>query len=79
MRPIRIRFAASPSTAALTSEIANAGRIRLTSPLDPWANALDDFDDQIGTNLKGVYLLGRASRPGDGGARRRPHRQHLHR
>lgn len=40
--------------------VANAGRVRLTSPLDPWHKALDDFDDQIGTNLKGVYLLGRA-------------------
>ena len=43
--------------------VANAGRIRLTSPLDPWPKAIDDFDDQIGTNLKGVYLLGRAVAP----------------
>lgn len=43
--------------------VANAGRIRLTSPLDPWTKALTDFDDQIGTNLKGVYLLGRAVAP----------------
>ena len=43
--------------------VANAGRVRLTSPLDPWDKALDDFDDQIGTNLKGVYLLGRAVAP----------------
>ncbi len=43
--------------------VANAGRIRLTTPLDPWPKALEDFDDQIGTNLKGVYLLGRAVAP----------------
>ncbi len=43
--------------------VANAGRVRLTSPLDPWPDALADFDDQIGTNLKGVYLLGRAVAP----------------
>ena len=43
--------------------VANAGRVRLTSPLDPWSKALEDFDDQIGTNLKGVYLLGRAVAP----------------
>ena len=43
--------------------VANAARVRLTSPLDPWDKALDDFDDQIGTNLRGVYLLGRAVAP----------------
>ena len=43
--------------------IANAGGVRLTSPLDPWHVALDDFDDQIATNLKSVYLLGRAVAP----------------
>jgi len=43
--------------------IANAGSIRLTSPLDEWSKAIDDFDEQIGTNLKGVYLLGRAVAP----------------
>ena len=43
--------------------VANAGLFRLTSPLDPWTKALDDFEDQIGTNLKGTYLLGRAVAP----------------
>ena len=43
--------------------VANAGRFGLTSPLDPWNKAVHDFDDQIGTNLKGVYLLGRAVAP----------------
>ena len=43
--------------------IANAGIVHATSPLDPWDKALADFDTQIGTNLKGVYLLGRAVAP----------------
>jgi len=43
--------------------VANAGRIRLTSPLDEWSKAIADFDDQIGTNLRGTYLLGRAVAP----------------
>ena len=43
--------------------VANAGRIRLTSPLDEWSKAIEDFDDQIGTNLRGTYLLGRAVAP----------------
>ena len=43
--------------------VANAGRIRLTSPLDDWNKAIEDFDDQIGTNLRGTYLLGRAVAP----------------
>ena len=63
--------------------VANAGRIRLTSPLDPWAQAIDDFDDQIGTNLKGVYLLGRAVAPimvaGGGGNIVNISTDHLHR
>ena len=43
--------------------VANAGRTRLTSPLDPWPKALGDFDDQIGTNLRSTFLLGRAVAP----------------
>lgn len=40
--------------------VANAGMIRLTSPLDPWDVAVRDFDDHIATNLRGPFLLGRA-------------------
>ena len=43
--------------------IANAGEVRSTNPLDPWEKALADFDLQIGTNLKGAFLLGRAVAP----------------
>lgn len=43
--------------------VANAGIVRSTSPLDPWAQAIDDFDAQVRTNLRGVYLLGRAVAP----------------
>jgi len=43
--------------------VANAGTIRVTSPLDPWDKAIDDFEAQIGTNTRGTYLLGRAVAP----------------
>jgi 3-oxoacyl-[acyl-carrier protein] reductase len=43
--------------------IANAGVCRMTSPLDPWEQAEDDFDFHIGTNLRGLYLSGRAVLP----------------
>ena len=43
--------------------VANAGVVRVSSPLDPWDKAIDDFDAQIGTNLRGAYLLGRAVAP----------------
>jgi len=63
--------------------VANAGCIRLTSPLDPWEQAIDDFDHQIGTNLRGVYLLGRAVAPimaaGGGGHIVNISTDHLHR
>ena len=40
--------------------VSNAGVWRGTSPLDPWEKALDDFDELIATNLRGVFLCGRA-------------------
>ena len=43
--------------------VANAGVIALTSPLDPWVKAVADFEFHVGTNLRGVYLLGRAVAP----------------
>ena len=43
--------------------VANAGVIRPTSPLDPWDQAIADFDFHVGTNLRGVFLLGRAVAP----------------
>ena len=43
--------------------VANAGTIRIGSPLDPWDKALDDFEAQMGTNFRGTYLLGRAVAP----------------
>ena len=43
--------------------IANAGVVRATEPTDPWEQALDDYEAVIGTNLKGVYLPGRAVAP----------------
>ncbi len=43
--------------------VANAGICRITSPLDPWDKALDDFEALMGVNTRGVYLLGRAVAP----------------
>jgi 3-oxoacyl-[acyl-carrier protein] reductase len=43
--------------------IANAGVCRMTSPVDPWEQAEADFDFHIGTNLRGLYLSGRAVLP----------------
>jgi NAD(P)-dependent dehydrogenase (short-subunit alcohol dehydrogenase family) len=44
--------------------INNAGIVRRTPPTDPWDKAVTDFDDIIGTNLRGAFLLGRAVIPG---------------
>jgi NAD(P)-dependent dehydrogenase (short-subunit alcohol dehydrogenase family) len=43
--------------------IANAGVCRMTNPLDPWEQAEADFDFHVGTNLRGLYLSGRAVLP----------------
>lgn len=42
----------------------NAGVVRRTNPLDPWEQAVADFDAVIGPNLRGAYLMGRALIPG---------------
>ena len=42
----------------------NAGVVRRTNPLDPWEQAVADFDAVIGPNLRGAYLVGRAVLPG---------------
>jgi NAD(P)-dependent dehydrogenase (short-subunit alcohol dehydrogenase family) len=43
--------------------IANAGVCRMTNPLGPWEDAEADFDFHVGTNLRGLYLSGRAVLP----------------
>ncbi len=43
--------------------VSNAGTWRATYPLDPWEKAVDDFDAIVATNLKGVFLCGRAIAP----------------
>lgn len=43
--------------------VANAGVARMTTPLDPWEQGLDDFKVLIGTNLAGVFHVGRAVAP----------------
>ena len=44
--------------------INNAGVVRVTEPTDPWEQSLDDYEAVLGTNLKGVFLFGRAVAPG---------------
>ena len=44
--------------------VLNAGVCRFTDPLGPWDSAADDFDFHVGTNLRGVFLCGRAVLPG---------------
>ena len=43
--------------------INNAAVVRRTNPLDPWDQAVADFDAVIGPNLRGAYLVGRAVIP----------------
>ena len=44
--------------------VSNAGVWRATSPIDdPWEKAIEDFDYLVDTNLKGLYLCGRAVIP----------------
>jgi len=44
--------------------VNNAGVVRRTSPAsDPWNRAIDDFDDVVGVNFRGAYLVGRAAIP----------------
>ena len=44
--------------------INNAGIVRRTHPTDDWEKAITDFDEIIGTNLRGAFLVGRAVIPG---------------
>ena len=44
--------------------INNAGIVRRTPPTDDWEKAITDFDEIIGTNLRGAFLVGRAVIPG---------------
>ena len=43
--------------------VNNAAVCRTTNPLDAWDKALDDLDAHVATNLRGVYLMGRAVLP----------------
>jgi len=44
--------------------VNNAGVWRPTNPLeDPWDKAIADWDLVVGTNLRGVFLVGRAAIP----------------
>jgi 3-oxoacyl-[acyl-carrier protein] reductase len=44
--------------------VNNAGIVRRTVPTDEWEKSITDFDDVIGTNLRGPFLVGRAVIPG---------------
>ena len=41
--------------------VANAARCRFTNPMSGWDTAIDDFDFHINTNLRGLFLTGRAT------------------
>jgi len=44
--------------------VLNAGVCRFTNALDtPWEQTVEDFEFHIGTNLRGVFLMGRALLP----------------
>ena len=43
--------------------VANAAVCRFTDPLSGWDTALDDFDFHINTNLRGLFVTGRAAIP----------------
>jgi 3-oxoacyl-[acyl-carrier protein] reductase len=43
--------------------VNNAGVVRATEPTDSWEQALDDYEYVVGTNLRGVFLCGRAVAP----------------
>lgn len=49
--------------ARLDIVVANAARCRFTDPLTGWETAIDDFDFHINTNLRSLFLLGRAAIP----------------
>lgn len=43
--------------------INNAGEVWPTGPLDDWDAGLADFDQLVGSNLRGAFLFGRAVAP----------------
>ncbi|MBM4382679.1 MAG: SDR family oxidoreductase [Deltaproteobacteria bacterium] len=43
--------------------VANAAVCRFTDPLRGWQTAVDDFDFHVNTNLRGLFLTGRAAIP----------------
>ncbi len=48
----------------LDTVIANAGIAVMTNPVsDPWEKAVKDYDEILGVNLRGEYLVGRAAIP----------------
>lgn len=43
--------------------VNNAGEVWPTGPLDDWDQALADYDQLVGSNLRGAFLFGRALAP----------------
>jgi NAD(P)-dependent dehydrogenase (short-subunit alcohol dehydrogenase family) len=59
----RIVDAAARRTGAVDVLVNNAAVVEVTSPTDEWTKALADYDRVMTTNLKGVFLFGRACAP----------------
>jgi NAD(P)-dependent dehydrogenase (short-subunit alcohol dehydrogenase family) len=59
----RVVDAAARRTGTVDVLVNNAAAVELTSPLNEWTKALADYDRVMNTNLKGVFLFGRACAP----------------
>ena len=66
-QPIQIKSFidnAARAMAGINIVVSNAGIVRPTQPTkDSYERAIQDFDDVINVNLRGVYLTGRAAIP----------------
>ena len=55
---------AAKALGGLDLVVNNAGVVTVTRPTkDPWDKTVADFDDVVGVNFKGTYLVGRAAVP----------------
>ena len=60
---LRVVEHAAARTGTVDVLVNNAGVVGVTTPTDDWEKSLADYDYVLGTNLKGVFLFGRAVAP----------------